>query len=107
METSFKNRAIKAIFFLLLGVLPSLLAQDASVDLNSQIPVDKNVKIGTLKNGMKYYIRHNDRPEDRVELRLVVNAGSILEDPSQLGLAHFTEHMAFNGTKNFKKNEIV
>ncbi|MEQ9101392.1 MAG: insulinase family protein [Imperialibacter sp.] len=107
MKTSLKKRAIKAIFFLLLGVLPSLLAQDPSVDLTSQIPVDKNVKIGTLKNGMKYYIRHNDRPEDRVELRLVVNAGSILEDPSQLGLAHFTEHMAFNGTKNFKKNEIV
>ncbi len=107
MEISFKNKIFKAIFFLIFGVLPSLFAQTSGTDLASLIPVDPNVKIGTLKNGMKYYIRHNDRPEDRLELRLVVNAGSILEAPDQLGLAHFTEHMAFNGTKNFKKNEIV
>ncbi len=78
-----------------------------SGDLESTIPTDKNVKIGTLKNGMKYYIRKNNKPENRVELRLVVNAGSVLEDENQRGLAHFIEHMAFNGTKNFKKNELV
>lgn len=107
METFFKKGSRLVVFFLLLGMGPAVLSQSPTADLATQIPVDPNVKIGTLKNGMRYYIRHNERPEDRVELRLVVNAGSILEDPDQLGLAHFTEHMAFNGTKNFEKNEIV
>lgn len=71
------------------------------------LPVDKNVTMGTLKNGIKYYIRVNHKPEKRAELRLAVNAGSVLEDDSQNGLAHFTEHMAFNGSKHFKKNELV
>ena len=78
-----------------------------SSDMKEQIPVDENVKVGTLSNGMKYYIRKNSMPANRVELRLAVNAGSILEDDSQQGLAHFTEHMAFNGTTNFKKNDLI
>ena len=65
------------------------------------------MKIGTLPNGLRYYIRKNAKPEKRAELRLVVNAGSVLEDSTQLGLAHFVEHMAFNGTKNFAKNDII
>ncbi|NJN25397.1 MAG: insulinase family protein [Cyclobacteriaceae bacterium] len=71
------------------------------------IPTDEQVKIGTLENGLKYYIRENKKPENRAELRLVVKAGSILEDEDQLGLAHFMEHMAFNGTENFAKNDLV
>jgi zinc protease len=71
------------------------------------MPVDPNVKIGRLSNGLTYYIRHNGLPEKRVELRLVVNAGSVLEDEDQRGLAHFMEHMNFNGTKRFPKNELV
>ncbi|WP_038032229.1 M16 family metallopeptidase [Thermonema rossianum] len=74
---------------------------------NRAIPLDPHVKTGVLPNGLTYYIRHNQKPEKRVELRLVVNAGSVLEDEKQLGLAHFVEHMAFNGTKKFPKNEIV
>ncbi|MEM6687688.1 MAG: pitrilysin family protein, partial [Bacteroidota bacterium] len=73
----------------------------------TEVPTDPNVKIGMLSNGLKYYIQNNGKPENKVELRLVVNAGSILEDEDQLGLAHFMEHMNFNGTKNFKKNELV
>ncbi|MCB0463228.1 MAG: insulinase family protein [Flavobacteriaceae bacterium] len=73
----------------------------------AEIPIDPNVKIGKLSNGLTYYIRNNGKPEDKVELRLVVNAGSILENENQLGLAHFMEHMNFNGTKNFQKNELV
>ena len=73
----------------------------------SSIPIDPNVKKGVLSNGMTYYIQKNAKPEQKVELRLVVNAGSILEDEKQLGLAHFMEHMNFNGSKNFKKNELV
>lgn len=72
-----------------------------------RLPLDRAVKVGTLANGLRFYIRKNARPAKRAELRLVVNAGSILEDPDQLGLAHFTEHMAFNGTTNFKKQALV
>ncbi len=71
------------------------------------IPVDPEVKIGKLPNGMTYYIRRNAKPEKKVELRLAINAGSILEDDDQLGLAHFMEHMNFNGLKHFPKNELV
>lgn len=74
---------------------------------NKKLPVSPDVKIGKLPNGFTYYIRKNQEPKNRAELRLVVNAGSILETESQRGLAHFVEHMAFNGTKNFKKQELV
>ena len=74
---------------------------------NNELPVDKNVTIGKLENGIKYYIRKNQKPEKRAELYLIVSAGSVLESEKQLGLAHFVEHMAFNGTKNFKKNELI
>ncbi len=62
---------------------------------------------GRLASGLAYYLRHNEEPRRRVELRLVVNAGSVLEDDDQLGLAHFIEHMAFNGTEHFPKRELV
>lgn len=78
-----------------------------SFALAAPLPFDPAVKMGTLPNGIRYYIRKNARPEKRAELRLVVNAGSILEDDDQRGLAHFVEHMAFNGTKSFAKNDIV
>ena len=87
----------------------STTQQETNLDYNPKnpIPTDPNVKMGTLKNGLKYYVQNNPKPENKVELRLVVNAGSILEDEDQLGLAHFMEHMNFNGTKNFKKNDLV
>ena len=75
--------------------------------LTDPLPVDPNVKIGKLANGLTYYIRKNVKPEKKAELRLAVNAGSILEDNDEQGLAHFTEHMAFNGSKHYKKNELV
>jgi zinc protease len=74
---------------------------------DAPLPVDSRVTVGTLDNGLRYYIRTNKRPENRAELRLVVNAGSILEDDDQQGLAHLLEHMAFNGTANFEKQELV
>jgi len=75
--------------------------------LDRTIPVDSAVTVGKFANGLRYFIRENREPENRAQLRLVVNAGSILEDDDQLGLAHFLEHMAFNGTKNFEKHELV
>lgn len=82
-----------------------VLAQ--SLDLDATLPMDDEVITGTLPNGMTYYVKSNETPKNRAELKLVVNAGSILEDEDQLGLAHFTEHMAFNGTKNFPKHELI
>ncbi|MBL4674654.1 MAG: insulinase family protein [Mucilaginibacter sp.] len=74
---------------------------------DAPLPTDKNVLIGKLPNGLTYYIRHNEQPQNRAELYLVNKAGSILEDDNQQGLAHFTEHMAFNGTRDFPKNALV
>ena len=96
---------LRLLVLLLISVIPGRIFSQA--DLSQQLPVDSNVKIGKLANGLTYYIRKNIKPERKVELRLVVNTGSILEDDDQQGLAHFTEHMAFNGSKNFKKNELV
>ncbi|MBN1144873.1 MAG: insulinase family protein [Bacteroidales bacterium] len=79
----------------------------AQEKLDLPIPVDTQVKTGKLENGLTYYIRKNSKPEKRVEMRFVVKAGSVLEEDDQQGLAHFVEHMAFNGTKNFAKNDLV
>lgn len=95
---------------LLVALLPLLLflaPGRAQINREQVMPVDPKVKIGRLANGLTYYIRQNGKPEKRAELRLVVNAGSVLEDPDQLGLAHFMEHMNFNGTRRFPKNELV
>jgi zinc protease len=71
------------------------------------LPIDDAVTIGTLPNGLRYYIRANAEPAGRAELRLVVHAGSLQEDDDQLGLAHFLEHLAFNGTENFEAQDLV
>ncbi|HVS91122.1 MAG TPA: insulinase family protein [Mucilaginibacter sp.] len=73
----------------------------------SLLPTDPDVIIGKLPNGLTYYIRKNTEPKNRAELYLVNKAGSVLESDDQQGLAHFTEHMAFNGTRDFPKNELV
>jgi zinc protease len=91
-------------------VLISLLAASSVVAqerLDTKLPIDPKIKVGTLANGLRYYIRQNKHPEKRAELRLVVNAGSILETDDQLGLAHFVEHTAFNGTTHFARNDLV
>lgn len=95
-------RRALALAFLLAG---PLFAQSPS--LSAPLPKDPSVVIGRLPNGVRYFIRHNAKPEKRAELRLVVDAGSILERDDQRGLAHFVEHMAFNGTKRFPKAAIV
>lgn len=79
----------------------------AQFNAKDPVPVDPSVKVGKLSNGLTYYIRKNVKPENKIELRLAVNAGSVLEDKDQRGLAHFMEHMNFNGSKNFPKNELV
>ena len=101
------------LLLLLLTGFPVLRAQDQapnpalSVTLDQKVPVDSRIKIGYLPNGLRYYIRVNGRPYRRAELRLVVGVGSVVEDKDQLGGAHMLEHMAFNGSKNFPKQELV
>jgi zinc protease len=89
------------------GTVVFALPQQAAIVLTDSIPVDPAITIGQLPNGLKYYVRQNKKPEKRAELRLVVKAGSILEEEDQQGLAHFVEHMAFNGTEHFPKSEII
>ena len=79
----------------------------APVPASAPLTMDPAVRTGRLPNGLRYYVRRNARPEKRAELRLVVNAGSILETDAQRGVAHFVEHMAFNGTRRFPKSAIV
>lgn len=94
---------------LLLSLLTGFFCISATSQykLTDPLPMDPAVKVGKLDNGLTYYIRKNVKPEKKVELRLAVNAGSVLENENQLGLAHFMEHMGFNGSKNFPKNELV
>jgi zinc protease len=92
-------------YFISLG-FGSLLPASAQ-DLSKKVTLDPSVKMGKLKNGITYYIKKNAEPKNRAELRLAVKAGSVLETDAQQGLAHFMEHMNFNGTTNFPKNELV
>ncbi len=88
-------------------MLVALVSARAQIDLDAPLPVDPDLRIGQLENGLKYYIRENKKPEGRALLRLVVNAGSLQEEEDERGLAHFLEHLAFNGTKHFAKHEII
>jgi hypothetical protein len=78
-----------------------------SAPLDRALPMSPNVTTGTLGNGLKYYVRANSEPENRAFFRLVVNVGSLAEEADELGVAHFLEHLAFNGTENFEKNELI
>jgi zinc protease len=95
------------LMFLLSSV--NIFAQDplAGKKMSDVIPNDPTVLFGKLENGLTYYIKENKKPEKRAELQILVKAGSLDEADDQEGIAHFTEHMAFNGTKTFPKNELV
>src|SRR6478735_2860948 len=110
-----RNRLTFVLLALVLSLLPSVEARaqravstgPQNAPLTVAVPVDPRITIGTLPNGLRYYLRANKQPEGRAELRLVVNAGSVLEDDDQRGLAHFVEHMCFNGTRHFPKQDVV
>ncbi len=95
-----------AAFLLLPG---TLLAQDAppSIAPTALLPLDPAVRTGVLPNGVTYFIRRNTEPAKRAEMRLAVNAGAVQEEDDQLGVAHFLEHMLFNGTRRFEKQEMI
>lgn len=94
--------SLLAVAFVLCAGFQQAVAQQMQFP---PLPVDKNVRIGQLDNGLTYYIRHNKLPENRAEFYIAQKVGSILEEPQQRGLAHFLEHMAFNGTKNFPSDD--
>ncbi|MBL7110638.1 MAG: insulinase family protein [Bacteroidales bacterium] len=101
-----KNRLISALFIVIcLSVFYPQTVHPQ--DLSEPIPFHPDVLTGRFDNGLTYYIMENHKPENRAQFWLVVNAGSILEDEDQQGLAHFTEHMAFNGTEHFARHEII
>lgn len=96
------SRAGLCVTLFLLAPLAPLGAQGAA-----PLPLDPLVRSGVLDNGLRYFIRANREPEQRAELRLAVRVGSVVEDDDQRGLAHFAEHMAFNGTTSFPKNDLI
>jgi zinc protease len=100
-----QSKRVNALLFFIFLMAIGLFAQ--APNLQEKLPVDPNVTIGQFENGLTYYIRVNKKPENRAEVRLVVNAGSVLESENQQGFAHLGEHMAFNGTTNFQKQELI
>lgn len=100
-------KQVRFIFILFIASLFAVNGFAQSLDLNAKMPTDPDVKIGKLDNGLVYYIRKNAKPENRVEMKLAINAGALYETDAQQGLAHFCEHMCFNGSKNFEKNELI
>ena len=91
-------------------ILPALLLVSINISGLAQndgdpVPFDPEIRIGKLDNGLSYYIRKNTEPEKRASFYIIQNVGALLEDDNQNGLAHFLEHMAFNGTKHFPSKE--
>jgi zinc protease len=112
------RRHFLACGFTILGFVAAPFAQVAAppaqpqtippeLALDRTLPIDPAVRSGRLPNGLRYFLRQNSRPDKRVSMRLAVNAGAIQEEADQRGLAHFLEHMAFNGTEHFKPGELV
>ncbi len=119
MHRSDPRSRANALVILLLAlattcITPPLIAQEApaapaksAFELDDELPIDPQVRVGVLDNGLRYYLRRNTEPENRAELYLAIDAGAILEDESQLGLAHFVEHMLFNGTRRYPDEELI
>jgi zinc protease len=108
----YRSRSLLALMITLTLLISACVftgqkAEDKSIDLKAQMPTDPSLIEGQLDNGLRYFIKKNGKPENRAELRLVINAGSIMEDEDQLGLAHLLEHLAFNGTEDFPKLDLV
>ena len=98
---------MKKMFFALVALfigVTTICAQDPS---EMQLPLDPDVRVGKLENGMTYYIRHNEKPKGQASFYIYHDVGAIQEDDDQQGLAHFLEHMAFNGTKNLPDKDLI
>jgi len=101
------KRFVAYALLMLIVLVASNFALEAKYDLNAHIPLSPKITTGKLDNGLTYFIMENSKPENRAEIQIIVRAGSVHEDDHQAGLAHFLEHMAFNGTKNFPKDSLI
>ena len=99
-----KRLLFSALALLMLGFASDVQAQ---AEASQMLPMDKEIRQGVLSNGLTYYIRHNEKPKGMAEFYIVHDVGAIQEDDNQQGLAHFLEHMAFNGTKNFPGKSMI
>ena len=93
-----RQKRFLSLFLLSFFCLFQLAAQQQELQ---PLPIDPQIRYGKLPNGLTYYIRHNEQPKERADFYIAQNVGSMLEEENQRGLAHFLEHMAFNGSKNF------
>jgi len=107
MKIIYRRITLVSILFLALASLLSGRAQSEGYIPGDTIANDPEVRAGVLENGLHYYVRSNKKPAGRAELRLIIRAGSVLEDDDQRGLAHFLEHMLFNGTEKYPANELI
>lgn len=98
---------MKTKIFFLLFALSALVCHAQPIDWNKVVKADTGVVIGKLPNGITYYLRHNEEPKDRATFFIIRDAGALLETDEENGLAHFLEHMAFNGSKNFPENSMI
>lgn len=111
------NRTMKSRFFLVIALCFTMVttgfsqlgfgASQKALDLDEELQLDGKVRTGTLANGLTYYVKANKTPENRAEFQIAVNAGSVLEEPNEVGLAHFSEHMNFNGSKQYPGNTMI
>ena len=101
------NIHMKRIFLFFAAIFAAMAVYGQDLSQLPQLPNDPAVRKGQLENGLTYYIRHNEQPADRAEFYLATNVGAIQETPDQDGLAHFLEHMCFNGTKNFPGKSLL
>ena len=99
-------KRIRILFAAVITIIFSVVAVSQG-DPNQPLPNDESVHYGVLDNGMTYYIRHNEEPKERASFYIIQNVGALLEDDNQNGLAHFLEHMAFNGTEHFPEKGII
>lgn len=102
-------RKLSILFSLMMAFFMALpvIAQEAENPMMQPLPIDQNVRYGVLPNGLTYYVRHNEEPKNRAEFHIAQKVGSILEEDNQRGLAHFLEHMAFNGLQHFPGKSML
>ena len=98
---------MKKLLFAVVALILGATSVQAQMDASQPLPIDKEIRQGVLPNGLTYYIRHNEKPKGMAEFYIVHDVGAIQEDDNQQGLAHFLEHMAFNGTKNYPGKSMI
>ena len=98
---------MRKILFAVVALVVGITAAQAQINPQQPIPADKEIRQGVLPNGLTYYIRHNEKPKGMANFYIVHDVGAVQEADNQQGLAHFLEHMAFNGTKNYPKKTLI